>query len=207
MRAYMKSAMPFYGVQGAGREAVASESFAARPLGDRRLWRETVLALWREATHREERYLAIALAGARRYRAFRSIDALPVWEEMIVDGAWWDLVDPVAVGFLGELLLSDPAALAPVLRRWSFDSDLWKRRSAIIAQVKAKEHTDLELLYACIEPNRDDREFFIRKAIGWALRSYAWIDPEEVARFVEGHELSGLSRREALKNAGKTHAR
>ena len=204
MRAYMKSAMPFYGVQGAGRKAVASEVFAARPLGDARVWRETVLALWREATHREERYLAIALAGDRRYRVFRSIDVLPVWEEMIVDGAWWDLVDPVAVGFLGELLLSDPAGLSPVLRRWSADPDLWKRRSAIIAQVKAKERTDLELLYACIEPNRDDREFFIRKAIGWALRSYAWIDPEEVARYVEGHELSGLSRREALKNAGKT---
>ena len=182
MRAYMKSAMPFYGVQGAGRKAVASECFAARPLGGERLWRETVLALWREATHREERYLAIALAGDRRYRAFRSIDVLPVWEEMIVIGAWWDLVDPVAVGCLGELLLVDDR-LAPVLRRWSIDQDLWKRRSAIIAQVKAKERTDLELLYACIEPNRSDREFFIRKAIGWALRSYAWIDPEEVARY------------------------
>jgi 3-methyladenine DNA glycosylase AlkD len=206
MRAYMKSAMPFYGVQGPGREAVAREVFAARLLGDREIWHQTVLALWREAAHREERYLAIALAGDRRYRAFRTIDALPIWEELIVDGAWWDFVDPVAVGFLGELLLLDHAGLAPVLRRWSVDPNMWKRRSSIIAQVKAKEHTDLELLYACIEPNRGDREFFIRKAIGWALRSYAWIDPAEVARYVEGHELTALSRREALKNAGKTRA-
>ena len=202
MRAYMKSEMPFYGVQAPGRNAIAREVLATWRL-DETSWRTTIEALWREASHREERYLALALAGLPRYRRYRTVSALDLWEELIVHGAWWDLVDPIAVGLVGELVMRERAAVAPVLRGWSVDSNMWKRRSSIIAQVKAKERTDLELLYACIEPNRADREFFVRKAIGWALRSYAWIDPEEISRYVETHELSGLSRREALKNVDR----
>ena len=88
--------------------------------------------------------------------------------------------------------------------RWSTDGNLWKRRSSIICQVSFKRGTDLELLYACIEPNLAGGDFFIRKAIGWALRQYAWSDPDEVRRYVSTNEarLSGLSRREALKNIG-----
>jgi 3-methyladenine DNA glycosylase AlkD len=125
--------------------------------------------------------------------------ALPLFDELIVTGAWWDFVDAVAAGMLGELLDRDPA-LAPVLRQWSTDADMWRRRSAIIAQVRRKQRTDVALLYDCIEPNRGDREFFIRKAIGWALRSYAWVDPDEIVRYCAAHELSALSRREALRN-------
>ena len=83
---------------------------------------------------------------------------------------------------------------------------MWKRRAAIICQLRQKRDTDLALLYDCIEPNlegtRHGSEFFIRKAIGWALRTYAWTDAEEVVRYVASHrdQLSGLSRREALKN-------
>lgn len=194
MQAYMKSAMPFLGVQKAGRTEVARVVFAAYPLDGFPAWRDTVLRLWREATYREERYLAIALARDRRYREHRTMAALPLYEELIVTGAWWDLVDEVAVHLLGEL------ELAAFLRGWAVDEDLWKRRSAIIAQVLRKEATDLDLLYDCIEPNRGDREFFVRKAIGWALRAYAWVDPAEVERYCATHELSPLSRREALRN-------
>ena len=85
---------------------------------------------------------------------------------------------------------------------WSRASNLWKRRSAILCQIGLKRDIDLDLLYDCIDPNLGDPEFFIRKAIGWALRDYAWIDPREVKRYVKKHqsELSPLSRREALKN-------
>ena len=76
---------------------------------------------------------------------------------------------------------------------------MWKRRAAIVCQVLRKRDTDLALLYDCIEPNRQDREFFIRKGIGWALRAYAWVDPDEIERYCATHELSPLSRREALK--------
>jgi 3-methyladenine DNA glycosylase AlkD len=87
---------------------------------------------------------------------------------------------------------------------WSRSDDLWKRRSAILCQLTFKKDTDLDLLYAVIEPALDSREFFLRKAIGWALRQYAWTDPKEVRRYVRDHEkeLSPLSKREALKNIG-----
>jgi 3-methyladenine DNA glycosylase AlkD len=198
MQAYMKSQMPFYGVQKPARAALEREVFATYPLESFEAWRDTVLALWRDASHREERYVAIALVEARRYRAFRTMDALPLYEELIVGGAWWDHVDAVAAGPLGELL----PEVAPALRAWAIDANMWKRRAAIIAQVRRKRETDFALLTDCIEPNRGDREFFIRKAIGWALRSYAWVDPAAVRAYCDTHELSPLSRREALKNVG-----
>ena len=94
------------------------------------------------------------------------------------------------------------AAMTAAMRAWSTDDDMWKRRSAILCQLRAKERTDLDLLYGCIEPSLGSKEFFLRKAIGWALRQYAWTDPAEVQRYVRENEarLSGLSKREALKN-------
>jgi 3-methyladenine DNA glycosylase AlkD len=198
MQAYMKSEMPFYGVSKPARATLAREVFPAYPLESFEAWRDMVQALWRDATYREERYMAIALIEDRRYGAFRTMEALPLYEELIVGGAWWDYVDALACGPLGQLL----PEVAPALRAWAIDADMWKRRSAIIAQVRRKHETDFELLTACIEPNRGDREFFIRKAIGWALRSYAWIEPATVIAYCDTHKLSPLSRREALKNVG-----
>jgi 3-methyladenine DNA glycosylase AlkD len=128
---------------------------------------------------------------------------MPMLEEMIVSGAWWDYVDALAQ-VVGELLRAHPKKIRPVMRAWSTDANLWKRRVSIICQLSFKRDTDLELLYANIAPNLSDRDFFIRKAIGWALRQYAWTNPLEVTRYVRDHEaqLSGLSRREALKNIG-----
>ena len=123
---------------------------------------------------------------------------------MIVDGAWWDYVDAIATRRLWTLLENDRAAMKARMRAWSRDTDMWKRRSAIICQIKAKAATDLDLLYACIEPALASKEFFLRKAIGWALREYAWTDPDEIRRYVAANaaRLSSLSKREALKNIG-----
>jgi 3-methyladenine DNA glycosylase AlkD len=87
------------------------------------------------------------------------------------------------------------------MRAWSRAGDLWKRRSAVLCQLSFKRDTDLELLYECIERAMDEREFFLRKAIGWALREYAKTDPAEVRRYVRQHaqRLSPLSQREALR--------
>jgi 3-methyladenine DNA glycosylase AlkD len=205
MQAYMKSVMPYHGVQTPALRQIYGQVFGDHPLGSFDAWRATVLALWREASHREERYAAIALIADRRYREHRtSLDALPLVQELIVDGAWWDLVDPLATHTVAELLARHRGRMTTTLLAWSRTPDLWLRRSAIICQVRAKAATDLELLYGCIEPNLGERDFFIRKAIGWALRAYAWTDPDEVARYVRANQerLSALSRREALKNLG-----
>jgi 3-methyladenine DNA glycosylase AlkD len=193
MQAYMKSEMPFLGVQKPARTEIARTVFAAHPLEGFDAWRDTVLRLWREATYREERYLAIALARDRRYAGYRTMAALPLYEELIVTGAWWDLVDEVAIRLVGEL------DVAYFLREWAVDEDMWKRRTAIIAQIARRAETNAALLFDCIEPNRADREFFIRKAIGWALREYSKVDPDGVERYCATHELSPLSRREALR--------
>jgi 3-methyladenine DNA glycosylase AlkD len=195
-QAYLKSAMPLYGVPRAGHREIAR---ALPPLETFGAWRDAVLELWRGAQHREERYVALDMMALPRYRAFRTMDALPLYEELIVTGAWWDLVDPVATRRLEELFPD----VVPVLREWSVSDDMWLRRSAIIAQVHRKAGTDFPLLAELIEPNRGDREFFIRKAIGWALREYSKTDPDAVARYCETHELSGLSRREALKHVSQ----
>jgi 3-methyladenine DNA glycosylase AlkD len=202
MQAYMKSDMPYLGVQTPALRRLCRQVFADHPLPSFEAWQATVLELWRRAGFREERYAAIELTGDRRYRAHQSVEALPLYEEMVVSGAWWDLVDPVATRRIGGLLGSHPRRMRAELLAWSRSPDRWKRRASIICQVVRKQATDLELLYACIEPNLGDRDFFIRKAIGWALRSYAWIDPAEVLRYVAVNEaaLSPLSRREALKN-------
>ena len=91
------------------------------------------------------------------------------------------------------------------MRAWSRDPDKWKRRSSIICQLNRKHETDLTLLFDCIDPNLTDPDFFIRKGIGWALRSLAWTDLATVERYIAENatRISPLTRREALKNAGK----
>jgi 3-methyladenine DNA glycosylase AlkD len=201
MQAYMKSAMPYRGVPAPGQRKLATELFRAHPLPDRATWRGTVLELWRDAAYREERYLAIALTGHKAYAGYQDPGELPLYEELIVSGAWWDYVDEVAIRRIGPMLRAYRRELTPVMRAWSRDTDPWKRRSAVICQVQARGETDVELLRDVIAANAADTGFFLRKAIGWALRDYAWHEPGWVRRYVGEHpELSGLSRREALKN-------
>lgn len=201
MQAYMKSSMPYLGVPVPEMRAACRAVFAEHPLATADEWRRAMLDLWRSAAHREERYAAIELAGARRYATFQSLRMLPVYEEMIVTGAWWDYVDGVASNQVGGLLRAHPREMKRTMRAWARGDHLWKRRSAILCQLKFKRDTDLDLLYGCIEPAIDDREFFLRKAIGWALREYAKTDAREVLRYVtaQRRRLSPLSKREALK--------
>jgi 3-methyladenine DNA glycosylase AlkD len=204
MQSYMKSAMPYLGVPKPARERALRPVFAARVLPDASVWSATVLALWRRAQFREERYAAIDLTGHRAYLAYQRAETLGLYDEMITTGAWWDYVDEVAARRVGPLLAARPEVIRPVILRWSCDGNLWRRRSSIICQLSFKAATDLGLLYACIDANLDDQDFFIRKAIGWALRQYARTDPAEVGRFVSARSdrISPLSRREALKNIG-----
>lgn len=204
MRAYMKSEMPYLGVAAVPLRKICRALFKGLEWSDAAAWQADVLEIWRGAEFREERYAAIELSGVREARRFQELSALPPYEEMIVAGAWWDYVDVIAGHRLWAILQREGTGMKRAMFAWSADANMWKRRSAILCQLKAKEQTDLDFLYACIEPSLDSKEFFLRKAIGWALRQYAWTDPEEVRRYVARNEarLSGLSRREALKNIG-----
>lgn len=205
MRAYMKSEMPFRGVQKPARRKLVNAVLRTDPLDDKVAWQSTILELWRNAEYREERYVALDIAGAKKYREFRTLDILPMLEEMVVTGAWWDYVDEVATHRLRELLERHPTDMAENMRSWSLDDNMWKRRSSIICQINRKDETDLDLLFDCIEPNLSHTDFFIRKGIGWALRSLAWTDLRTVEDYVARNRdrISALSAREALKNADK----
>ena len=214
MQAYMKSAMPYRGVSSPVLRRLCREAFTAHPLATSAEWKRVVLELWREAAFREERYAAVMLTESRLYREFLTVASVPMFEELIVTGAWWDFVDTIAGHSLGAILRAEPRRMKPLMRRWSKDEDMWKRRAAILCQLGFKRETDLKLLYDCIEPNLSHHstrktqgslmagQFFIRKAIGWSLRQYAWTDPKEVRRYVKANRdrLSGLSVREAMKN-------
>ena len=206
MRAYMKSEMPYRGVQKPARSKLVSEVLRTNPLSDKQAWQGTVLDLWRNAEYREERYVALDFAGAPQYRAFRTLDTLPMFEEIVVSGAWWDYVDEVATHRLRELLELYPKDIACSMRSWSRDENMWKRRSAIICQINRKEETDLCLRFDCIDPNLSHPDFFIRKGIGWALRSLAWTNLKVVEDYVNWNSdrISRLSAREALKNAHRS---
>ena len=200
---YMKSAMPFLGLTSPARRAVMRPLLAdpALRLETRDEWEEVVRRLWDEAEFREERYAALDLLRHRTYRSWHDPDVMPLVEHLIVTGGWWDLVDELS-SIVGDVLLVDPEGEGLRLREWAVSDNLWLRRSAIISQLRHQEHTDLRLLEDVIEPNLDDHEFFVRKAIGWALRQYARTDPGWVVEFVDRHthRISGLSRREALKH-------
>lgn len=202
MQAYMKSAMPYYGVPMPTVRKISTRVFAHRVLPDTTSWRQTVRAMFDNARFREEWHAAVALSGYRAYDAFQRPAVVPLYKHLITRGAWWDVVDEVAGNRIGDLLKRYPANITPTLLTWSQDPDMWLRRTSIIAQLGMREQTDTELLAATIEPNIGDKEFFIRKAIGWALRQYARDNPAWVREYVAAHEgaLSGLSKREALKH-------
>ena len=200
MQRYMKSEMPFHGVQAPAQKRIFRQIFKQYPMANQAEWHAGMLDLWRNAGCREERYGAIALSAVRPYRVFQDVKSLAVYEEMIVTGAWWDFVDSLS-GRLGELLLDFPARIEKKMVRWATDKNLWKRRSSIILQLKLKETTNSRLLFDNITANMADREFFIRKAIGWALREYGKTSAAEVIEFVTANRarLSPLSKKEALR--------
>ncbi len=199
MAAYMKTDMPFFGVQKADRVPIVREMkqrFAAASRAD---YERAVSALWR-LPHREEKYLALAMARADR--AFVVPASLPLYERMIREGAWWDLVNEIAVHLVGRVLADHPGDTWPVIDRFIADPHLWIRRTAIICQLQQRERTDEARLFRYCLACASERDFFIRKAIGWALRQYARTRPDRVRAFLADHPdtFAPLTIREATKH-------
>lgn len=205
-QAYMKSAMPFHGLALGDVRRMVREVARTHPIRDRERWEATVRALWDGATHREERYAATALARHPAASAWQDPGALELYRHMVVTGAWWDLVDEIASHLVGGIVASHREAATPVMGLWAVDDDMWLRRVAILCQLRHKGTTDVGLLERCIVANLEGSAFgsgfFIRKAIGWALREHAKTDPDWVRDFLARHRehLSGLSVREASRH-------
>ncbi len=199
MAAYMKTDQPFYGVQKPARTEIFNQVIQRFAPADREEYRTGVLALWR-LPHREEQYLALGYAGA--FPQYITLSSVPLYRRLIVEGAWWDFVDETAIQLVGRVLANQRSQMTPRVRAWIDDRDMWLRRSSIISQIRHKDRTDEALLFDACSARLDETEFFIRKAIGWALRDYAKTNPASVTHFVVARrdEMSGLSFREATKH-------
>jgi len=172
MQAYMKSATPYLGVRVPAMRALTRAEAKLRPFATTADLIDTVLGLWRAADYREERYAAIALLDTPAARRLREPALLETLRELIRTSAWWDYVDELAHR-VGDLLLGWPAEVRPALLAWAQSDDRWLRRASIICQLGARDRVDLELLTVAIESSMGESDFFLRKAIGWALRDYA----------------------------------
>jgi 3-methyladenine DNA glycosylase AlkD len=196
MRRYMRDQFPFLGIPTPGRRRAQREALAGVRLADEAALLGAATALW-TLPEREFQYAAVDLlaSGVRRL----SPGALPAIERLITTKSWWDTVDGLAGSVAGRIVLAHPGA-ETVMDHWIDDEDMWLRRSALLHQLKWKERTDEQRLFRYCLARAAEKEFFIRKAIGWALRQYSWTNGEAVRQFVQEHEaeLSGLSRREAL---------
>lgn len=132
MQAYMKSAIFYLGVSAVPLGKVCGKVFRQATYTSAKSWQRDVLAIWRGANFREERYAAIQLTGIGAARPFQTLDALPMYEEIVVTGAWWDYVDAIATQRLILLLAEDPTAMKRKMITWSKCGNLRKRRSSIL---------------------------------------------------------------------------
>jgi 3-methyladenine DNA glycosylase AlkD len=150
---------------------------------------------------REYQYFAVRLL--RRYVGICGAGFLNVVRPLITTKPWWDTIDELAAHVVGPLVAKHPGLVA-TMDDWSDDTNMWLVRTAILHQVRYRDTTDSERLFRYCGAQAGHRDFFVRKAIGWALREYAKVAPDAVRAFAAEHsaELSGLSRREALKNIG-----
>lgn len=198
--AYMRDQFPFLGVPTPLRRRLAKEVFRDLPPPDEDRLETLCLALWEEP-ERELQY--VACDHLRKHIGVVGPGFIEVLEHLITTKSWWDTVDALAAHAVGPLVHAHPELLG-VMDAWIEETDLWLARTAILHQLTYGAATDSQRLFDYCRRRATDREFFLRKAIGWALRSYAAHAPAAVDRFVAATpELSGLSRREALKGVNR----
>lgn len=207
MAAYMRDQFPFLGVRSPAAKAAWTEARRSviaehgRPTADDLL--DLADALWAR-DEREFQYVAgkaLAQAAGRKDLTGIGPGHLDRLRHLITTKSWWDTVDILAPSVVGPLARAHPDQVVPALDRWLVDEDLWLVRSAVLHQLKSKDATDRDRLAAyCLEA-ADHPDSFVRKAIGWALRQYSYVEPPWVEEFVAIHadRLSPLSRREAMK--------
>lgn len=196
MAKYMRDQFAFLGIPSPERKALARELFRTLGLLQEPIDARLVRDLW-ALPSREYQYLALDYLDRQRKKL--SPAHADLIEHCVTTKSWWDTIDPLS-HVAGELVKKHPVALEK-LEAWATADNFWLRRIAILHQLGFKRDMDEARLFRYVLLNAHDTEFFIRKAIGWALRECSYSSPEAVEAFVRDHEreLSSLSRREALK--------
>jgi 3-methyladenine DNA glycosylase AlkD len=197
--AYMRGAFPFLGIPTPERRKLSREVLTGVPAPVEADCRAVALRCWALP---EREYAYFAVDYLRRYVGRCSSGFLPAVRHLVTTNSWWDTVDPLAAHVVGPLVAADDGLVA-VMDDWITDDDLWVARTALLHQLRYKQATDADRLFGYCLRQAAHPDFFIRKAIGWALREYAYTDPDAVYGFVDSarDRLSPLSVREALKHA------
>ncbi|MBK9540791.1 MAG: DNA alkylation repair protein [Bacteroidetes bacterium] len=197
MSAYMKDKFDFFGIKKPLRNDLLKAYLPQLkniPASDQI---KAAKWLWGQS-ERELHYLAFEILY--RNRKLWTEEFIELFEELIVNKSWWDTVDYIASTLVGYYFEKWPKHKNKKAKQWARDKNLWLNRTAIIFQLKYKENTDLDLLFETILLHVHSKEFFLQKAIGWALRQYAYTDMLQVKKFVATQDLKPLSIREALKH-------
>lgn len=202
MSAYMKHRFPFLGISSPERRRLAQIALADMPRPEEQDLAEFARGCWNRP---EREYQYAAIDQLRKATKRLSEGFLTELRWMIITKPWWDSCDPLSGTVVGGIVRRFPAS-ALAMEEWISDENLWLRRAALLHQLKWKEDCDQERLFGFCLLTMDEKDFFIRKAIGWGLRQHARIAPGEVSRFMVEHRerLSGLSFREAAKHLSLT---
>jgi 3-methyladenine DNA glycosylase AlkD len=195
MRKYMKDHFPFLGIKSPLRKELEKQFFKETGILKEEFNKDFVVGLW-EKDEREYQYTAITYTG--KFIKKLPKDAIQFLERLITTKSWWDSVDSISP-LVGELARKYPELVEETINHWSVDDNYWLRRVAILFQLKYKQQTNEALLYDYMVKNADSKEFFIQKAIGWALREYSKTNSGSVRAFIEGNQLAPLSIREGSK--------
>ncbi|MFV5693120.1 DNA alkylation repair protein [Flavobacterium sp. LT1R49] len=198
MAKYMKNNFPFFGIKTEERRRILKEIWKENKQEVTENAREIAVALYSKQ-EREFQYCAIEILIKELKGNYKKED-IQLIEKLIGTNSWWDSVDTIAKYILGEYLLEFPLETKNIIERFSKSENMWLNRSAILFQLNYKQKTDTAFLFSECLRQAHSKEFFIQKAIGWALREYAKTNPEAVKNFVLNHNLKPLSTKEALKN-------
>lgn len=199
---YMKSSIPYYGVILPQIRTITKSVLREYAPESNQEYRETLVYFYKNTEYREFWYAGLVYAD--NFKKFIKQENLDVYIEIVRLTRWWDIVDHVAANFVGRALAGSNN-FSEVARELIKDQDLWVRRTSLLAQLKYKDKTDFDLLKELILQAAHEKDFFMRKAIGWVLRQYSYTSPECVKGFIEENRgrLSGLSVREGLKVINK----
>jgi 3-methyladenine DNA glycosylase AlkD len=198
MENYMKNNFPCLGIKTDARRALMLQVYNNNKTEVKTHYREICWELFNKK-EREFHICAIDLIQKEIKKNYVLEDQVLI-EKLLVTHSWWDSVDTIAKYLLGGYLLKFPGELNAIIERFSNSENRWLNRSAIIFQLSYKEKTDFDLLKSECEKHKDSKEFFIQKAIGWALRDYSRFNPKGVLDFVNSTNLKPLSVREAIRN-------
>jgi 3-methyladenine DNA glycosylase AlkD len=198
MSAYMKNHFPFHGITSQHRAQLLQPLLQKDNLPAFEDVAQICQQLW-QLTQREYAYAGMSLLA--KFNKKLSPSDFPWILDLITQKSWWDSVDHLAGNVLSSIVLRYPESLWPHFEPLIHSDNFWLNRTAIIVQLRLRNQTDTDFLTAAILPHMHNKEFFLRKAIGWSLRQYARHNAQWVIAFVHQHEseLSGLSKREALK--------